>query len=288
MTALSYGPMRAAIEERPEAVRPRAKKLALSMLGALVLAGCAASSVPLRSAGSALAPRLVTPPHGGRCSERALANKRLWAGAIVARVPVEQELTGRRLVREEWALCGGLDTEQCFDWARNAGTERGRAEGLLVDVEQGSTRRGRLWTFDLGHENVAFLFSTNQELVSYLRPYRARDQAHPAILDVAEAVEPRFHRMVVRYFEPERPVRTPASIWTIEFERSEQGASDALLAVADLEREGIAIEAGSRAVFADAARDAARGVLTLPFTGHAAPPDGPPVSAELLVYCPID
>lgn len=302
MTGLSYGSMRAA--NRPEATRHPAGSLraklrrnplaaaasarTLSAVSAFFLVGCVPTGAPPRAVSYELAPRLVSPPPKPRCSARSLATKTLWAGSIVARLPATREISGRRLVREEWALCGALDSERCFDWARNAATERGRIEGLVPDVEQGSIRRGRLWTFEIGHQNVAYLFGSNQELVSYLRPFRNRDDERPAIVDVADAVEPRFHRMVVRYFEPERTLQVPASIWTLEFDRSEQGASDAMLAISDLEEEGIDVEPKSRQEFVDEARAAAQGVLTLPFTGHSAPSDGPPVSVELIVHCHVD
>lgn len=268
MTAMSYGLVRRAL-------------LALALT-----AGCAPAPSPKVAAAFDPSPRLVPAPARPACNAKRLATVAPWAGAIVARAPSTRTVRGRRLVREEWALCGALPAEGCWDWARNTATERGRREHLSVEVSQGAVRHGELWTFELDRQNVALLFQDNQELVRWVRSFDG-GSIRPAILDRAQVVEPRFHRMVVRYYDEDAP-EVPGSTWSFRFDHSERDAGDALLAIEDLEREGIDLDAESRADLSDAVREAGSGIVTLPYIGPASPLTGPPVTVELRVHCHVD
>ncbi len=251
------------------------KQLAVSLC--LVVSGCAA--VPQPASIAVELPRIVDSPEPKTCSASELEHVTPWIGEITHREPGTGEGWVNTRVREQWAICGQLERAACTRWAEAAAAKRAERDGLVAEVLPGTRTIGRLWTFEIGNRLESRLFRNNGAASAFLRT-RAPSEGF-TFLSSHKAIEPRNYRLEIVYREPETKKPYPTSKWTWQVPRSPAAASDALLALEDLESHGIY---ASDTWGVQRTLEKGTGADVRPIAGPAVA-DGPPIEVVVDVYC---
>ncbi len=249
----------------------------LIMAGALLLGGCAATAQPASL--PIELPRIVDSPEPTTCTADDLQRVSPWIGKITHREAGSATGWQPARVREQWAICGQLDQAACTRWAEAAAAKRAERDGLVAEVLPATRTVGRLWTFEIGERLESRLFRNNGAASAFLRARRADEPF--LFLTSQKAVEPRNYRLEIVYREPHQKTPYATSRWTWEVPRSVAAASDALLALEDLEAHGIHI---SNAWNVRRSLEDATGAEVRPVAGPVEA-DGPPIEVEVNVYC---
>ena len=244
---------------------------------ALSIGGCAA--VPLPASIPLDLPRIVDSPEPRTCTADDLQRVSPWIGKVTQREASSEEGWQQARVREQWAICGQLDQAACLRWAETAATKRAERDGLVAEVVPATRTIGRLWTFEIGERLESRLFRNNGAASAFLRARRADERFN--FLSSHKAVEPRNYRLDIVYREPETKKPYPTSKWTWQVPRSAAAASDALLALEDLEARGIY---ASDTWSVQRALEDATGTEVRPIAGPA-DAEGPPIEVTVSVYC---
>lgn len=249
-----------------------------ALVSGLLLAGCSGATPQPASIPVDL-PRIVDSPEPRTCTAADLERVSPWIGRILHREPSLGEGYVRPRVREQWAVCGRLDRAACARWAEEAAAKRAARDGLVAEVAPGRRDIGRLWTFELGSRVETRLFRNNGAAAAFLRT-RAPGETFN-LLSAHRAVEPRSYRLEIVYREPEKHGSYPMSTWTWLVPRSVAAASDALLALDDLEEHGIQVSNRW-----DVQRALEHGLgETIRTVAGPAEPEGPPIEITVPVYC---